>query len=31
VFGAGGEPRSRVFVDKAGDVRGFIGIWARRA
>ncbi|MFA6139643.1 MAG: hypothetical protein WC684_02875 [Hyphomicrobium sp.] len=33
VFGAeqgGGEPRSRVFVDKAGDVRGFIGIWPRR-
>ncbi len=33
VFGAGqngGEARSRVFVDKAGDVRGFIGIWPRR-
>jgi hypothetical protein len=24
------EARSRVFVDKAGDVRGFIGIWPRR-
>ena len=33
VFGGeqnGGEPRSRVFVDKAGAVRGFIGIWPRR-
>ena len=26
----GAEARSRVFVDKAGDVRGFIGIWPRR-
>jgi hypothetical protein len=24
------EARSRVFVDKAGEVRGFIGIWPRR-
>ena len=33
VFGAGqngDEARSRVFVDEAGDVRGFIGIWPRR-
>ena len=27
---AGDEPRSRVFVDAKGDVRGFIGIWPRR-
>jgi hypothetical protein len=25
-----GEPRSRVFVDAQGAVRGFIGIWPRR-
>jgi len=33
VFGGeqtGAEPRSRVFVDADGDVRGFIGIWPRR-
>ena len=32
VFGGqlhGGEARSRVFVDKAGEVRGFIGMWPR--
>jgi hypothetical protein len=28
--GSDGEPRSRVFVDAAGTVRGFIGIWPRR-
>ncbi|MFA5900367.1 MAG: hypothetical protein WC829_14790 [Hyphomicrobium sp.] len=27
---SGGEPRSRVFVDAAGGVRGFIGVWPRR-
>ncbi len=33
VFGSSGaqdEPRSRVFLDAGGDVRGFIGIWPRR-
>jgi hypothetical protein len=30
VLGGNGEPRSRVFVDGRGDVRGFIGIWPRR-
>lgn len=25
----GGEARSRVFVDAAGEVRGFIGVWPR--
>jgi hypothetical protein len=28
--GGAGEPRSRVFVDARGEVRGFIGIWPRR-
>ncbi len=28
--GTDGEPRSRVFVDATGTVRGFIGIWPRR-
>lgn len=27
---AGEEPRSRVFTDSAGAVRGFIGIWPRQ-
>ncbi|KAB2940292.1 MAG: hypothetical protein K8F92_15865 [Hyphomicrobium sp.] len=33
IFGraaAGSDPRSRVFLDAKGDVRGFIGIWPRR-
>lgn len=33
VFGraaAGSDPRSRVFLDERGEVRGFIGIWPRR-
>jgi len=33
IFGSGAEnsePRSRVFVDAQGDVRGFIGVWPRR-
>lgn len=25
-----GEPRSRVFVDAKGEVRGFVGVWPRR-
>ncbi len=29
-YAGDGEPRSRVFVDAAGEVRGFIGIWPRR-
>ncbi|MBI1650318.1 hypothetical protein [Hyphomicrobium sulfonivorans] len=28
--GAGEEPRSRVFTDNTGEVRGFIGIWSRQ-
>ncbi|WP_424956047.1 hypothetical protein [Hyphomicrobium sp. 1Nfss2.1] len=28
--GDGADPRSRVFVDREGVVRGFIGVWPRR-